>query len=497
MKKATLFLYVLSILLYASCRKDEVKGDEGRDVISKFTSEMFHGQWFSNDNSTYYDIGSRNFGGVIYKNLSLLPKVEENISGSWEFFPTNEVFRINIFYETEGQGEYRDYQVQDMDEYQMKLKDRILNTTYIYNKVVESHSLNLGEAFDIAYISKNLQFSSSTFSSTNPSIAKVDEKGHVTATGSGTAFVSIKSNVGTAVVEVQVEERCKSYSKELLSSIDDVIALYGEAEHNAFDNGYSVIAYTSRLLDASLKQIQYRYDEKTREIEGILTLYSNAECYKHDVEFIKNNYYEIEDANVENCYGPESSILVDKYYVYFRSDVNGSYIAYKNLDYAKKHKDNDVDNNTSERLQYYEFYKLMGKSLDDVAKYLGNNYSDTFVSETSITITGPNVFIPVRVYSNTFNGYEKEFQSITLYTTSRTINGLSNGNVNKIKIAFLEDVDVSNVSDKLSSLFEPQQKLQEKDGSVSVQYIVGGSYALWNETKRTLIYEYRSRTILL
>ena len=76
------------------------------------------------------------------------------------------------------------------------------------------------------------------------------------------------------------------------------------------------------------------------------------------------------------------------------------------------------------------------------------------------------------------------------------MSSMANSNVNKIEITFLKDVDVSNVSNKLSSVFAPQQKLQEKDGSVSVEYLVGDFYnAFWNETKRTLTFEIRSRRI--
>lgn len=331
MKKITFLLFVTSIL-FISCGKSD---SENTEVNNKIELSMFYGEWFSVSNSTCYSFVNTKMEGIIYQNMNTMPSIYDNISGSWTFYKENSILRLLVNYNNKMESQTEDYKVNSIDDYSISLKNMDLYNDIVLNKIIATNSMKIGEKYDITY--NNSKFESPIYSSLNTSIATVDNTGQVTATGTGITFISIKSQIGTVFVKIEVGSRVDAFAEELFSNIDKILETHGQPDNTAVtESGTKIVAYLKSLSDSSLGYVHYRYDDETREISQILTVYTNESSYKNDESYIKDNNVSISDV-VGDVYGKDAALLNNRYSYSMLKDDEGYKILYSNFEYSKKH----------------------------------------------------------------------------------------------------------------------------------------------------------------
>ena len=327
MKRYYLFFIIAATLLIVACSSDdEVKE---KPVME---SSMFQGEWFSEDNYTYLQMGYASFSGCTYEEKENIPKNGVDLVGKWIFYPTNRIVRLQILYSTTGYSESRDYKAISIDDNTMILYDMELNAQYTYHKVVSQEELLMGESFN----ANNLLVQGSSFSSTSNFVAKVDGQGRVVATGPGTAYIKAVSGSNTIFFRVDVKSRIDSYAEELFLTIDDIIEKYGTPDYNGpSDTPTMVISYTKSINDASMSYIHYKYDEETREISQIAMNYSNDESFNSDLLYLKAHYYPFLDSEIS--FAKEEWFTNNIFYIMHFENDSGKHLLYDNLHYRNLH----------------------------------------------------------------------------------------------------------------------------------------------------------------
>lgn len=197
MGKNFLLYLVCLIITMSSCRNDE-KEEIRKEGID---SSQLVGEWYRSYNNYIEDINfSQNyrFTGIVYENQKSILTIADNLSGMWGLSSYGTILLMDIYRTSTGSSDVKNYDIVNGDEYSLQLKDKEYNSPVSYQKIIESEKIGKGEAFEI------LQ-SASKYSSSNESIAKVDDYGHVTAIGSGIAFISLSTKMGILIVKVEVQ----------------------------------------------------------------------------------------------------------------------------------------------------------------------------------------------------------------------------------------------------------------------------------------------------
>ena len=328
MKKYLSLLFTLAAVMLTACSGDD-------EVVEKpvMNYMMIQGQWFSEDNSTYMNLGYTSFNGVVYDQLDTSPVDGEVLNGTWAFYPANNMIRMVIHYEHAKFSENRDFKVLAVNSSSMKLLDTELNAEYTYHKVAETKSMMLGENYDISIPN----FNATSYQAISPIMAEVSDGGRVKTHDEGTAFVKATSGATSYFVKIDVGSRIDSYYNELLHlTIDQVKERYGTPDFEGpSDTPNMVISYTKSISDRKLNYIHYRYDADTREVTQIQTIYITPEDYEAGIRDIQGKYYDVlSDGSV---YGVYEWVLDNDYYI--QPFVNGDYhvILYFNYSYHKAH----------------------------------------------------------------------------------------------------------------------------------------------------------------
>ena len=328
MKKYISILCMLATVMLTACSNDD-------DVVEKTVMDytMFQGQWFSEDNNTYLNLGYTAFNGVVYIQLETSLVEGEILNGTWKFYPANNMIRMTIHYDNAKFTENRDFKVLMVNGSSMKLLDTELNAEYIYHKVVETRSMMLGEDYDISISN----FNATSYLALSPEVAAVSGGGRVKTHDEGTAYVKATLGATSYFVRIDVGSRIDSYYNELLNmTIDEVKERYGIPDFEGpSDTPNMVISYTTNISDRKLNYIHYRYDAETRQVTQIQTIYVTPEDYEAGVIDLQNKYYDVlSDGSI---YGEYEWVLNNDYYI--QPFVNGDYhvILYYNYSYQNAH----------------------------------------------------------------------------------------------------------------------------------------------------------------
>ncbi|MBR2777837.1 MAG: hypothetical protein IKD75_12245 [Prevotella sp.] len=298
-----------------------------------FQAKDFQGEWFCQENFTFLDISFSNFRGTRYSNLETGLNTEMNITGRWVYYPSNHILRMDIHYTNS--SETRDYKILKVDSNTLTFVDLQFNTQYVYHKVVGECELAIGDTFDM----NNIDLIPSSFSSLNPHVVDVDNQGHVIAHNTGTAFVCAESVSDKNYMKIDVI-RIPCYLKELWLSIDDIIAKYGTPDNIILydeedPNSNMMAIYKTPLPDTGLGEIQYVYDQETREITLIYTYYMYLAMYSDDVSYVKDNFYDIMlDGSL---YGEYVGMIKNNYYISHFYTGESAALTYYNQIYLRLH----------------------------------------------------------------------------------------------------------------------------------------------------------------
>lgn len=324
------FLIILPMAFFlSSCSDDDIEQP-------KMAATMFQGLWYCPESATFLEMSYSSFAGETYTDMDSFPSEAESFHGKWIFAPTNRQLIMTFSYHVSKLRSVRAYRVLGVDDLSMSLLDIELNAEYTYYKVVQSYNLSLGKSQEISIP----EYPDASFSSSSGLIAEISDRGRVKARGSGTAFVKAVTGVSTVYVRIDVSPRPLCYADEMKGcTIDDILEKYGTPTfQGASDTPTMVVTYRDeKINDTSLEYIHYKYDEETREITQITTLYKNLDSFYADKLYIESNYYEIETGT----YGEKEWLLNNSYFImplyHSQSDGEFYHIDYINIDYRLTH----------------------------------------------------------------------------------------------------------------------------------------------------------------
>lgn len=326
MKRYLSFFIIILAFFFSACNSDdEVKE---RDET---TWDLFKGEWFSEDNNTYWNLTYSAFSGFSYDEVEFISKEVVVLTGKWMYFLDNRIIRMETHYSTRDFTESRDFKVLSVDANSMVLYDLDLNAQYTFYRVKTTQQLMMGESFEAG----NFGPSSSFFYTTCDHIAKVNASGHVVATGPGSAYIGVSSNNDMVYVRVDVGARVDSYALDIQGTIDDVIRKYGTPDYNGpSETPTMAIEYVkNNVVDASMEAMIFKYDADTREVTEIRMLYNNDESFNDDLLYLRENYYPFID---DTSFAVEAWFSRNTFYIHQFVTGNQKCLLYHNMNYSRK-----------------------------------------------------------------------------------------------------------------------------------------------------------------
>ena len=309
-----------------SCSSDS---NSETDNTGTYTKEKFEGNWCALEGAVamLLTLESSSLNGEVYLNLPTTPTKYETLSGSWVYYPTNDMLRMQILHSQTLQSQTEDYKVLQLNDKVLKLREQSTGAEDVFYRMVDTKTVKQGTTFNINFVS------SVGYNSSNPSIASVDNNGMVKANSQGVAFISIfTQDDQMVVVKVQVKGTVEFFVDEVMSNIDDVLSRYGTPDDKGKIGENQAIVYRNPTSYPAISALQYQYDETTREVTRILTMYNTQNLYQIDANFIVANYI----SHGNNLYGIHTEYLSNDYFISpFVSDGR-YYISYNNQKYFRR-----------------------------------------------------------------------------------------------------------------------------------------------------------------
>lgn len=190
---------ILLLMLSAcfGCSSSDNREDEG------FNDSVFMYEWalVEDEQAMTLKLGLVDLSGVIYQGSPLVES--ELIRGTWFYSVASKNLSMRINRVSTGIVKTTDYEVIEISNYSMRLRNKQLNKEEHYLKIVENHEVKVGQSFDIKYPQDN-SLSLQNCKSSNPEILTIDKNGHIVANGIGLFFVTLQTNVGSMIVKVSV-----------------------------------------------------------------------------------------------------------------------------------------------------------------------------------------------------------------------------------------------------------------------------------------------------
>lgn len=321
MKKIIFIL--LAALCFVACDNDE-------DIVKKtFTINNIDGEWFFYDeeNATSaidmtITAKGLSYQATTYTEINKTPKIYDSQYGFFTYFKSTNSLRIEIHSQKQSQTYSADYELVDVDEYNLKLRNKEFNCIDSYYKVAATVELRYGQTTEIANKLSD-KFKPSTFTSVSPQIATVDNNGIVIPTGVGTTFILATDGTKQVAVKIIVNSLADDHAAEVYESIENVLEKYGEPDVMADIANYTAgILYKNPTFEPAVSAIEFDYDKFSLKVTRILAKYASSESYAADVDFIKENFYEEYFKGI--CYCDKDNFMSSKVHIcpYIQ---NGSY----------------------------------------------------------------------------------------------------------------------------------------------------------------------------
>ncbi|MBP5772383.1 MAG: hypothetical protein J6W75_13730 [Bacteroidaceae bacterium] len=320
MKKTLILL--AAALTWVACGSDPVEEEV------TINESSFYGEWvtFNMEGDYATDIvlkNTRQLTTTTYTGISTNAVVNNEDVGPWVYYPDNKVLRITPTHELA-----IDYSVVEMSANMMKLRNRDLNLTETYYRIVETQDVDAGQRISIQWLAQHTDFEVQSITSSNQYGLSVSGQEIYAGTRAGLVFVTLSSNKETVVVKLNVSSRITKFTAEVLFDIDTIIATHGTPDATEEGEQTSYIAYHQSSFDDGLNIIQYKYDVNTREVTRIDIVYKTPEGFKADENDVKstyvmfaNNIYGLKQKAIENKFiispNNENNIMTFGNYTYF------------------------------------------------------------------------------------------------------------------------------------------------------------------------------------
>ena len=321
--------------MLSSCNSD----DEGNSDAPVSISQSIQAEWYAPDAGRYMIFEYMYVSGTVYQNLSTFPEAAETFSGQW-LYSRGGVLNLDILYDKSLKGGDEAYYVLRCDDRTLKVRHTSLGLTLDFYKIVETYTGRIGDRFDIGYAKNHSDFSSATYTTSNASIADVDDNGQVTIKGAGLAFITVSSSAGTVVVKVDGGKRVDSYTARISETVDQIMTRHGEPDGMATTKtGSPVVVYNTpqKVLDSAVELLAYAYDPDTREVTLVEIHYSSEadQWFQLDEEYLITDFYLY--LNNEGVYAPNQSLFDNHYYISVVKTATQNGLLIFNRDYISIH----------------------------------------------------------------------------------------------------------------------------------------------------------------
>lgn len=322
---ASILLMSLTIGITA-CSDSDTDDNNG-----KYEGSQFQGQWCAIDGpvAMILNLEKSSLTGEVYLNLNTTPTLYEMLSGTWYYYPANDMLQLDMLHTSNGHQSTGSYKIVQTTNRVMKLREQSTGAEDVFYRLVETRTLDQGSSFTVSYDGGG-SFQPIGYTSSNNLIVSVDSKGKVTATGQGVAFISVYSAQDeTVVFKINVVGIVGQFTSEVVSNIDAIINIHGAPDVTGQSGQNQAILYRQPSAYPALSALQYQYDESTREVTRILTRYATMEGYTADANFVLANFLDLG----ENLYGLNIDFKSNKFLISpFVSDGQ-YYISYNNEQY--------------------------------------------------------------------------------------------------------------------------------------------------------------------
>ena len=282
-----LFLMVLSIG-FSACSEDE------DDTV--IDSTLFAGLWCMSDESgEIIELSLTNshvVEGYLYCQEEGITYLNDNFTGTWFFYPTNDILVMHVYHPSTMQSNTISYKVVKLDDTTLQIRNQELGNLEAYYHLADSKTLSVGGHINIGNAGVS---SANKFYSSNNEVVSVDNNGNVTALQAGMAYILTSLDNQAAFVKINVESRAELYGREVCMYLEDVMELRGTPDVMTELDGEMIVLYKESLDDADLVGIQYYYDANTHEITRLLTAYKSEEMFERDLTYVRSFYYEVYD----------------------------------------------------------------------------------------------------------------------------------------------------------------------------------------------------------
>ena len=319
MKATTLFLSSLLCFAFLSCSKDEEKDNKPDESIEQVLKENIVGEWvadYATDDAKGYrwEILKFQESGIMYFSNYSEYGSHDYVNGTYSI--DGKVIKTNcqLGWANFSTTYNAELHVEQMNTFTMKAtiiangKTLVTNT---YNKVVGNIELDnesitpnyqqlLGGEIPSAYVSHNSY------------IATVDDKGCISSQWSGSTFIDLKTNKGTAVLQVTVNSifyfDYENYIGESMKNIVKVFEQQTSTEKNVLVYNYNNSYYpTLQQKSGNWENMRVRLSSISGLVDAI-TLYARPDINFTDYQiedFLKTRYTSFksetgEDGNLGN-----------------------------------------------------------------------------------------------------------------------------------------------------------------------------------------------------
>ena len=124
-------MFLFSIL--TSCGGDDEKKTEGN-----FDSKQFQGEWcsISGSTATIFAIANNTFTGEVYTNLATTPTLYETLSGTWGYYPMNDMLQMEVMHSRTLEQVTNSYKVLKADNRTLQLREQSTGSIDDYYKLL-------------------------------------------------------------------------------------------------------------------------------------------------------------------------------------------------------------------------------------------------------------------------------------------------------------------------------------------------------------------------
>ncbi len=258
----------------------------------------------------------------------------------------------------------------------------------VLHRIVETYNVEVGAEVNFAY--SDVDFTPSSFTSTDERVATVDENGKIKALKRGTAYIKAYASVGTAVAKIVVTDSdnyIDDFIEDVSAPIESVIAKYGP-NYLELNNGTSTM-YEYYFADDLMSGAFFEVMNGAVNIINI-EISPNADF---------NKIYEMFGNKYEQTYEEETF----KIYSYSTDEINVSIVV-----------------SEEERSVFYQWNKKSYETFDEVFYMSIDEAAATLGLEVSEEDDEKGV---KRIYSNGNDEYI-EYVSIYYDAATRKIAGM-------------------------------------------------------------------------